>query len=82
MKGLDPVELEMLDDACVVLTEEERTFDDEGTCACSPSEQAAADRLKARGLAVEDDVSECLQITARGRVALMCHHAAASTVVA
>lgn len=78
MKGLTPLELDILDDAQVVFTPEEIAFveatgseDDQ----MDPTDQAATDRLKARGLVVEDGLGY-LDITPRGRLALLCHYAA------
>ncbi len=80
MRGIDPVEASVLEDACIVLTEEERNIAEEypGEFDYDPVEQAAANRMKARGNVIEDD-DESLAITARGRIALQCHYATRGT---
>jgi hypothetical protein len=80
VRTLDPVELDILEDAHIILTEEELAFDDEGEADMTPVEQAAADRLKARGLVVEDH-HEHLHPTARGRLALNLYRALRVTPV-
>lgn len=74
MRGLDSLEVDVLEDAAVILTEEDReltaTESERGDFDYSAAETAAARRMMARGNVIEDPHDEGYVLTSRGRIAL------------